>query len=160
MRLALKADGLFMAVMAGGQTLQNLHECFMSAETEIYGGATARIHPFASLQSMAGLMQRAGFALPVVDHDVMSVDYRALTTLFHDLRAMGETSILKHAPHHYRPKRFFDRVEDIYKAQHGNADGTMPVAFELIYLHGWAPHESQQQPLRPGSAETSLTEVL
>lgn len=160
MRFALKPDGLFLGVMAGGQTLHGLHECFVRAETEIYGGASARIHPFASLQSLAGLMQRAGFALPVVDHEVITVDYRSLRTLFSDLRALGETSVLTHAPRHYRSLAFFESAQELYAQQFANDDGTLPIKFEMIYLHGWAPHDSQQQPLKPGSAQTSLKEVL
>jgi hypothetical protein len=159
-RLALVADGLFMAVMAGGETLSQLKASLLAVENEGFGGASPRIAPFAHLQTMAGLMQRAGFALPVVDSDVVPVYYHKLETLLHDLRGMGENSCLDKPLHSYRGKDFFALVEAFYRQHFSATDGTLRADFELIYLHGWAPHESQQKPLRPGQGQTSLEEVL
>lgn len=159
-RLALKADGLFIAVMAGGETLSQLKSSLLAVETQISGGASPRVAPFAPLQSVAGLMQRAGFALPVVDSDTIPIYYRKLETLLYDLRAMGEASCLDTPLHIYRGKDFFDKVEGFYRQHFTAPDGTLKADFDLIYMHGWAPHESQQKPLRPGQGQTSLEEVL
>ncbi len=157
---ALKPDGLFMAAMAGGQTLYELRHSLMEAETALFGGASPRVMPFADMQQVAGLMQRAGFALPVVDHDVIPVEYRNFSSLLHDIRAMGEGLCLADFNRGYRPKAFFDAAQAAYAAAFTNDAGLLRASFEIIYALGWAPHESQQKPLRRGSAQTSLTEVL
>ena len=159
-RRALKPDGLFMGAMAGGQTLHQLRHCLMEAESELYGGASPRVSPFADIQDVAGLMQRAGFALPVVDHDIIKVDYRRLDSLFRDLKNMGERLCLAQRNRAYRNAAYFERVRLAYEQNFVRDNGLYPVDFEIVSMHGWSPHDSQQKPSRRGSAQISLTDVL
>jgi SAM-dependent methyltransferase len=159
-KLALKPDGLLLAGFPGGDTLTELRQSFMQAETEIRGGISPRIHPFATLQDMAGLMQRAGFALPVVDQDKLEVRYANPLRLADDLRGMGETNaLISRSRNPLRRDVLFHMIET-YQNKFVGADGKVPACFEILYLTGWAPHESQQKPLRPGSAKMSLAEAL
>lgn len=159
-KLALKPDGLFLAVIPGGKSLQELRYALAEAEEKSYGGVSPRVSPFADVQQIAGLMQRAGFALPVVDFESHTVEYRRFKTLIHDLRAMGEGLCLTQRNKAYRSKAFFEQAEDIYKNRFLNQDGHLVASYEFIYALGWAPHASQQQPMRRGTAQKSLTEVL
>lgn len=159
-RLALKPDGLFIGALLGGATLTELRQSLVAAEAEILGGAGSRVSPFADVSDAASLLQRAGFALPVADVDRVSVSYEHPLRLLADLRQMGETSVL--AERHPKPltRRLLARTSEIYAERFAGADGRMPATFEIITLTGWAPHESQQQPLAPGSAKMRLAEAL
>jgi NADH dehydrogenase [ubiquinone] 1 alpha subcomplex assembly factor 5 len=159
-RRALKPDGLFMAAMLGGNTLVELRHALIEAETAVTGGVSPRISPFADLGDAAGLLQRAGFALPVADTDTITVTYSDAFALMRDLRGMGETNaVAARTTGFTRRAVLFDaaaRYADLY----GQPDGRIPASFQILYLAGWAPHESQQKPLRPGSAATSLAKAL
>jgi len=159
-RLALKPDGLFLAAFLGGTTLTELRQSLVAAESEILGGAGSRVSPFAEVSDAAGLLQRAGFALPVADVDRVSVRYEHPLRLLADLRAMGETSVL--AERHPKPltRALLGRMSEIYVERFGGDDGRVPATFEIITLTGWAPHGSQQQPLQPGSAKARLADAL
>jgi SAM-dependent methyltransferase len=159
-RLALKPDGLFLGAFLGGQTLTELRQAMVAAEAEILGGAGSRVSPFAEISDAAALLQRAGFALPVADVDRVSVSYEHPLRLLADLRQMGETSVL--AERHPKPltRRLLARASEIYAERFAGPDGRVPATFEIITLTGWAPHESQPQPLKPGSAKMRLADAL
>lgn len=159
-RRALKPDGLFIGALLGGSTLIELRQSLMAAEAELLGGAGSRVSPFADAYDAAGLLQRAGFALPVADVDRVTVRYRHPLALMADLRRMGETNVL--AERHPRPltRGLLARASEIYLERYGEADGKVPATFEILTLTGWAPHESQQKPLRPGSAKMRLADAL
>jgi len=156
----LKADGLFLAAMFGGETLFELRQSLMQVELEIKGGVSPRVHPFATKQDMGALMQRAGFALPVIDSEIVSVTYDNIFKLITDLRGMGQTNILAERNKSYVGRDFFMRVAEYYQEHFADADGRIVATFEILFIHGWAPHKSQQKPLRPGSAENRLADVL
>ena len=158
-RRALRPDGLLLALLFGGQTLHELRSALAQAETEITGGLSPRVLPMAEIRDLGGLVQRAGLALPVADSFTKRVMYRDIFHLMHDLRAMGEGNAL--AARLLRPTRraVFVRAAEIYRDAWGEGD-RIPATFEIITLTGWAPHDSQQQPLRPGSAQTRLAEAL
>ncbi len=157
---ALKPDGLFLAAMLGGETLFELRDCLMQAETEISGGIHPRVFPFADKPQMGGLMQRAGFSLPVVDSDIVTVTYENMFALMHDLRHMGEGNGLSARKKSFTPKSVFMRAAALYAQKYGEPDGRIRASFEVIFLTGWSPHQSQQQPLKPGSATTRLSDHL
>ncbi|MET3598812.1 methyltransferase domain-containing protein [Martelella mangrovi] len=159
-RRALKPDGLFLAAIPGSGTLAELRECLITAETEIYGGVSPRVIPFADVRDIGGLLQRAGFALPVVDQENYTVRYDTLFDLMADLRAMGMTNPL--ADRSTRPvsRAFFLRAAELYAERHSDPDGRIRATFSIIYVSGWAPHESQQKPLKPGSAKARLADAL
>lgn len=160
-RQCLKPDGLFLAAMIGGETLHALRAALTEAEIDLTGGASPRIAPFADKQQMGALMQRAGFALPVVDSDILKVTYPSLRGLMHDLRGMGETAAMTERRKRPAPRALFDRAEAIYRRDNPPAeDGRIEAIFEIIFLTGWAPADNQQKPLRPGSADYSLADVL
>jgi SAM-dependent methyltransferase len=158
MRRALKPDGLFLAALPGGATLAALRAAFMNSEATLLGGAQPHIHPFADLQDLAGLMQRAGFALPVADSDMVSVRYQNPYRLLDDLRGMGEANVLT-----ARPRAFLRRdVLNMALAQFAEAtqsEGKAVADFELCYLAGWAPHESQTRPHEQGTPFTRFDET-
>lgn len=160
MRRALRPDGLMLAALFGGETLKELRLSLLEAESELTGGAGMRVAPFAELQDAAGLLQRAGFALPAADRDVVTVRYAEPMRLLSDLRAMGETAALaEHAPRSLS-RRVLARTFEIYAARHADEEGRARATFEILTLTGWAPHESQQKPLKPGSAKTRLADAL
>lgn len=159
-RQALRPDGLFLAAMLGGETLHELRAAMMQAESEVLGGAGPRVSPFADLQDAAGLMHRAGFALPVVDSDLLTVTYTDAFALMAELRGMGETNAVRARRRMATPRAVFLRCAEIYRERHGGPDGRIPATFHILYLTGWAPHASQQQPLRPGSATHRLADAL
>jgi SAM-dependent methyltransferase len=159
-RRALKPDGLFLAALLGGETLTELRQSLAAAEAEITGGASPRVAPFAELRAAGALLQRAGFALPVIDQDRRIVRYDSALHLMHDLRAMGATNVLIERSRRPMPGRMLTRATEIYAERFGDADGRIRATFDLISLSGWAPHESQQQPLRPGSAKARLADAL
>lgn len=159
-RRALKPDGLFLAVAAGGETLAELRQSLAAAEAEIEGGLSPRVAPFVEVRAMGTLLQRAGFALPVADIDRLTVRYADLSGLFRDLRAMGATNAL--AARRGRPLRraTLARAAEIYAERFADADGRLRATFDLLSVSAWAPHESQPQPLRPGSAKMRLADAL
>ncbi|HCQ71740.1 MAG: SAM-dependent methyltransferase [Alphaproteobacteria bacterium] len=160
MRRALRPDGLFLASMFGGETLYELREAMAHGEAAISGGISPRVMPFADKPQMGDLLSRAGYALPVVDSDIVTVTYDNIFKLMHDLRAMGESSIIAQRVKHFTTRRFFAAVQDYYAAHFSDPDGRIRASFEIIYLIGWAPHSSQQKPLKPGSAQTRLADAL
>ncbi len=160
LRRALKPDGLFLGAVLGGSSLQELREALAIAETEIAGGVSPRVAPFADIRDMGALLQRAGFALPVTDSEVLTVRYDNLFALMKDLRAMGAANTLFERARKPTSRRLFLRAAEIYAERFADADGRIRATFEIIFLSGWAPHESQQKPLRPGSAQVRLADVL
>jgi SAM-dependent methyltransferase len=159
-RRALAPDGLFLACLPGGRTLEELRFALMQAEDEITGGASPRVAPFADLRDLGALLQRAGFALPVADVDVMTIRYPHMFRLMADLRAMGATNALVHRLRKPTRRAVFLRAAEIYAERFSDADGRLRATFELVWLSGWAPHESQQKPLAPGSAKMRLADAL
>jgi SAM-dependent methyltransferase len=159
-RRTLKPDGLFLGCLVGGSTLRELRAALAEAETEISGGVSPRVAPFADLRDMGGLLQRVGFALPVTDVETLTVRYPHLFALLADLRAMGATNTLVERLRKPTRRTLFLRAAEIYARDYADSDGRLRATFELIFLSGWAPHESQQKPLKPGSAQVSLKEVL
>ena len=159
-RRAMKPDGLFLAVLFGGQTLQELRASLAEAESRVTGGLSPRVLPMAEIRDLGALMQRAGFALPVADSVTQTVHYTGLAALMADLRAMGETSALAARPRHFTRRAILSQAEAIYRANFPAPEGRITATFEMVFLTGWAPHESQQKPLRPGSATARLEDAL
>jgi SAM-dependent methyltransferase len=159
-RRVLKPDGLFIGALFGGQTLTELRQSLIQAEAEVSGGAGLRVSPFADGFDAAGLLQRAGFALPVADVDRFTVRYDHPLKLMADLRAMGETNALVDRAKKPLSRPVLARAFEIYREQFGLPDGRIPATFEIVTATGWAPHASQQQPLRPGSAKMRLADAL
>ncbi len=159
-RMALKPDGLFVGAFLGGATLTELRQSLLSAEEEITGGAGQRVSPFADPYDAAGLLQRSGFALPVADVDRVKVRYSNPLRLLADLRQMGETNVLADRHPRKMTRALLARAFEIYAERFGEADGKLPATFEILTLTGWAPHESQQKPLKPGSAKMRLADAL
>jgi SAM-dependent methyltransferase len=159
-RRALKPDGLLLAAMIGGETLTELRQSFAAAEAECEGGVSPRVAPFADLRDVGALLQRAGFALPVTDVDRVVVRYTDAFALMADLRRMGATNILRERRRTPTRRATMLRMAQIYGERFADPDGRIRATFDVIWLSGWAPHESQQQPLRPGSAKASLAEAV
>jgi len=159
-RHVLKPDGLFLGVLFGAGTLQELRTVLMEAELAETGGASARVAPFADLRDAAGLMQRAGFALPVADVETVTVTYPEMLPLLADLRAMGETNLLEARLKRPTRRSVIARAASLYREKFALPDGRLPATFRLIFLTGWAPHASQQQPARRGSGTIKLGDAL
>lgn len=159
-RRALRPDGLFLGLMFGGQTLHELRACLAQAEAEVTGGLSPRVLPMAEIRDLGGLLQRAGFALPVADSFTRRVLYRDAFHLMRDLRAMGEGNALAGRLRHPTRRDVFQRAAEIYAQTFATPEGLIPATFEIICLTGWAPHEAQQKPLRPGSAAARLEDAL
>lgn len=159
-RRALKPDGLFLAALLGGRTLGELRTALGAAELELHGGASPRVAPFADVRDMGALLQRAGFALPVTDSELVHVRYDHLFALMADLRAMGATNVLVARSRKPATRALFARAAEIYAARFADPDGRIRASFEIVSLSGWAPHESQQKPARRGSGQVSLAAVL
>lgn len=159
-RKALKPDGLFIAAMPGGETLYELRAALMEAELASTSGASPRVSPFADKQQMGGLLQRAGFNLPVVDSDIIRVSYRDIFHLMGDLKGMGEANSIADRTKSFTSRTLFMQAGEIYARQFSEPDGKITASFEIISLIGWAPHASQQQPQRRGSATARLAAVL
>ena len=159
-RRALKPDGLLLAALLGGATLTELRTAFLIAEEELEGGASPRVAPFADVRDLGGLLQRAQFALPVVDSDTVTVTYPHPLALMRDLRAMGASNPLVERSRRPLRRATLARAMEVYAERFGLPDGRVPATFEIITLTAWAPHPSQPKPLRPGSATTSLADVL
>ncbi|MGD1880106.1 MAG: methyltransferase domain-containing protein [Kiloniellaceae bacterium] len=156
----LKPDGLFLAAMIGGDSLKELRAALMQAEIEVEGGVRPRVSPLADLRDMCALLQRAGFALPVADTDSLTVTYPSALALMHDLRGMGETGADRNRRRGLSRRETLLRAAAIYAQTHADAAGRIPATFEILYLPGWAPHDSQPQALRPGSAQARLAAAL
>jgi SAM-dependent methyltransferase len=159
-RRALRPDGLFLAAMIGGDSLAELREAFAQAEAEVEGGVSPRVAPFADLRDLGALLQRAGFALPVTDVDRLTVRYASPLALMHDLRRMGAGNALSERRRTLLRRATLYRVFEIYTERFADPDGRIRATFEIVWLSGWAPHESQQQPLKPGSAKMRLADAL
>lgn len=157
---ALKPDGLFLGALLGGETLKELREAWILAEDEMLGGASPRVAPFADVRELGGLLQRAGFALPVTDNDVVEATYASPLALMQELKAMAASNPLLERRRTPATRGLLLRAAEIYQERFGLANGRIPATFEIVTLTGWAPHESQQKPLQPGSAEVSLADVL
>ena len=159
-RRALRADGLLLAALLGGDTLTELRQAFAEAEAEMEHGISPRVAPFADLRELGALLQRAGFALPVTDVDRVSVRYASPLALMHDLRRMGATNVLTERQRKPLRRATLMRMIEIYGERFADPDGRVRATFEIVWLSGWVPHESQQQPLRPGSAQHRLADAL
>jgi SAM-dependent methyltransferase len=159
-RRALKPDGLLLAAMIGGDTLTELRQSFAAAEAELEGGVSPRVAPSADLRDIGALLQRTGFALPVTDIDRVVVRYDSAFALMADLRRMGATNVLVERRRTPTRRTTMLRMAQLYAERFADPDGRIRATFDLIWLSGWAPHESQQQPLKPGSAKASLAEAV
>lgn len=159
-RRVLRPDGLFLAAMAGAGTLTELRQALLQAETELSEGAAPRISPFADVRDVGGLLQRAGFALPVADLEPVTVRYATMFDLMRDLRAMGAGNALVARSRKSASRALFLRAAEIYAERFSDPDGRIRATFNLVWMSGWAPHESQQKPARPGSGQVSLNEIL
>ncbi|MBV8106988.1 MAG: methyltransferase domain-containing protein [Hyphomicrobiales bacterium] len=160
MRRALKADGLLMAAILGGDTLTELRQSLTIAESEVLGGASPRVAPFVDVRAFGALAQRAGLALPVVDLDRATVRYADLIALLGDLRAFGAANSLNARSRRPLRRAVLARVAEVYAERFSDPDGRLRATFDILWLSGWAPHESQQKPLKPGSATTRLADAL
>ena len=159
-RRALRPDGLFLAAILGGDTLIELRHSLIEAEMATTGGASPRLSPFAELADAAGLLQRAGFALPVADTDTITVTYSDAFALMHDLRKMGEAGAGRERPKGFAQRGLFFTAAERYQALYADDDGRIPATFQILYLTGWAPADTQQKPLRRGSAASRLADAL
>lgn len=159
-RRALKADGLLLATMLGGNTLNELRTSLAEAETAERGGMSPRVAPMAEIRDLGGLLQRASFALPVADALPFDVSYGDIFALMRDLRNMGEANALEHRLRRPTARAVFAAAQDCYSSAFKGTDDRLSATFEIIFLAGWAPDESQQKPLRPGSASTRLADAL
>jgi SAM-dependent methyltransferase len=159
-RRALKPDGLLLAATLGGDTLTELRQVFAAAEAELEGGVSPRVAPSADLRDIGALLQRVGFALPVTDVDRIVVRYDSAFALMQDLRKMGATNVLVERRRIPLRRATLLRMAEIYRERFSDPDGRIRATFEVIWMSGWAPHESQQKPLRPGSAKASLADAV
>ena len=162
-RQGLKPDGLFLGCLFAGGTLAELRACLIEAETEIHGGASARLSPLPGLQDMAALMQRAGFALPVADIDTVTVRYSDPLKLIRDIKGMGEQAAFQtgeKAPRRLLSPAVLMRMSELYAERYSDPDGRLRATFNIVWLSGWAPHDSQPKPLRPGSPRHSLADAV
>lgn len=157
---ALRPDGLFLAVLFGGQTLHELRSALAEAESRITGGLSPRVAPMADIRDLGALLQRAGFALPVADSLPLTTSYKSSRHLMHELRAMGEGNALHERARTPTKPAIFEAASEIYNQNFDDGTGRINATFELVFLTGWAPDASQQQPLRPGSATTRLADAL
>jgi SAM-dependent methyltransferase len=159
-RRALKPDGLFVGALLGGETLTELRQSFAGAESEIEGGISPRVAPFADLRDLGGLLQRAGFALPVTDVDRITARYDSVFALMHDLRRMGATNALAARRRTMLRRDTLMRMAEIYAERFADPDGRLRATFEIVWVSGWTPHPDQQKPLKPGSAQARLADAL
>lgn len=159
-RRALKPDGLLLGALIGGKTLHELREILTLEEDEATGGISPKVAPFVDVRDFGGLLQRAGFALPVTDSDSYTVRYGNLFVLMADLRAMAGTNCLTHRSRKPWTKARAVRAAQLYAKKFGDPDGRIRATFQIISFSGWAPSDVQQKPLRPGSAQTRLADAL
>ncbi len=160
LRQALRPDGLLMAALFGGETLTELRQVLMEAELAVTGGAAPRVSPMADLRDAAGLLQRAGFALPVADRDLITIAYPDVVKLMRDLSAMGEANAVRLRVKGPLRRAVLAEAAQLYQARHEMAGGRVRASFEILYLSGWAPAATQQRPLHPGQARLRLAEAL
>ncbi|MEM7527349.1 MAG: methyltransferase domain-containing protein [Pseudomonadota bacterium] len=160
LRLALRPDGLLIAVAAGGETLAGLRAALATAEAEISGGLRPRVAPMGEIRDLGSLLQRAGLVMPVADSERLTLTYADAWALMRDLRVMGETNVLEARPRSFSRRAIFERAAELYAETHGLADGRVRAEIELVYLTGWSPGPEQPQPLRPGSARMRLADAL
>ena len=160
MRRALRSDGLMLAAFPGAGTLAELRESLLAAETELTGGASPRVMPFADVRDAGALLQRAGFALPVADHETLTVRYGSMFGLMRDLRGMGATNALTARSRKPVSRGLFLRAAEIYAERFSDPDGRVRATFSIVWLSGWAPDASQQKPAKRGSATASLADAL
>lgn len=156
----LVPDGLFFAASLGADTLKELRDSLLTAESELYGSASARVIPFADIRDFGGLLQRAGFALPVIDSDMLTVRYDHMFALIKDIKMMGASNPLIDRSKKPVSRAFFQRAAEIYQERYSDPDGRVRASFNVIYLSGWKPHDSQQKPIKPGSAQQRLSDIL
>ena len=159
-RRALKPDGLFLAALFGGETLGELRQVLIEAETEAEGGVSPRVSPFPDLRDAAGLLQRAGLALPVADRDQITMTYPDALSLMRDLRGMAESNLLRDRRKGLSRRATLLRAAALYQDRFADSQGRIPATFEILFLTAWAPDAAQPQPLRPGSATTRLADAL
>ena len=159
-RRALRPDGMFIGVMYGGRTLHELRAALTEAESSVSGGLSPRVSPMADIRDVGSLLQRSGYALPVVDSEQTTVEYGSLSDLMHDLRQMGEANALEERPRRFSPRSLFEIAERVYFRDFSVSSDRIPATFETFFLTGWAPSPQQQQPLRPGSAKRRLANEL
>jgi hypothetical protein len=159
-RAHLKGDGLFIAATIGGESLSELREAFLAADAEVSGGAYLRVAPFIALNDAAGLLQRAGLALPVADVETHVVRYATPLSMMQELKGLGASNPLLERPDRFATRRLLAAASAQYERLARDPDGRVRATLEIVWMSGWAPHESQQKPLKPGSAEISLTKVL
>jgi SAM-dependent methyltransferase len=159
-RRALRPDGLLLSVLFGGRTLHELRAVLAEAESRLSGGLSPRVLPMAEIRDLGGLLQRAGFALPVADSVTKTVTYRTAFHLFADLRAMGETNALTQRSRKSAPRDLFPEAARLYAEHFPAPESRISATFDILFLTGWAPHEGQQKPLRPGSAAARLADAL
>lgn len=159
-RRALKPDGLFIAALFGGRTLHELRTVLAEAESHLTGGLSPRVLPMGEIRDLGALLQRAGFALPVADSATKTVTYRTAFHLIADLRAMGESNALARRSRRPVPRAFFPEAAQLYAQHFPAGEGRIAATFDIVFLTGWAPHDSQQKPLRPGSAVARLADAL
>lgn len=160
LRRCLKSDGLFLGSMFCGSTLFELRDVLFAAESNLRGGVTPRISPFVDVRDAGNLLQRAGFALPVADTDVLVRQYDDLDELFSELRIMGETNAISERFKGLSTRRLFDDAQDIYEQKYATTEGKLTATYEIVTLTGWAPSDTQQKPLAPGSARSRLADSL
>lgn len=159
-RRVLMPDGLFLAALFGGGTLGELRRAFAAGESETIGGVSPRVAPFADVRDLGGLLQRAGFALPVADVERIDVAYAEFTTLVNDLRALGETNVLAERSRKFLRRDTLAATLSQYSVADADESGRLRATFDVLYLTAWAPHDSQPKPLSPGSAKTRLADAL
>jgi SAM-dependent methyltransferase len=159
-RRALKPDGLCLVVLPGGRTLHELRASLAEAEAQVTGGLSPRVVPMGEIRDLGALMQRAGFSLPVADTIAQMVEYGSITALLSDLRASGETNALAARVRRFTGRAVMTEAARIYESNYRTPEGRLKATVELVVLTGWAPHDSQQQPLRPGSARSRLADAL
>ncbi|SNZ20798.1 methyltransferase domain-containing protein [Cohaesibacter gelatinilyticus] len=159
-RNSLKPDGLFLATLLGNESLKELRTSFLQAEAELTDGVSPRIAPFPELKDMGSLLQRAGFSLPVADQDIVTVRYGSMFSLMADLRKMGATNCLADRSRAPLRRDVLMRTAEIYQSDFADSDGKIRASFQIVSISGWAPHESQQKPLKPGSAQTHFSKIL
>lgn len=159
-RRALKPDGLCLVVLPGGRSLQELRASLAEAEATLTGGLSPRVLPMGEIRDLGALMQRAGFALPVADSLTQTVEYRSFPALLSDLRSAGEANALAGRIRHFTRRAVLAEAARIYTCNYSTPEGRLKATVELVFLTGWAPHDSQQQPLRPGSAKARLADAL
>ena len=156
----LRPDGLFLGALLGGATLWQLRQTLAAAESEIDGGLSPRVSPFADLRDAAGLLQRAGFALPVADSETIEVEYESALALMRDLSAMGESNLVVGRRRGLTGRALLLRAAELYGERFAQPSGRVTASFEVLFLHGWSPHASQPKALKPGSAAQRLADAL